>query len=619
MDAAQAETGAFLRQHHPFDLLPAEVLAEVAAAASAVDLPRGTVVARPGDAVDSLSIVRSGAVEQRDPDGRLLARLDEGDCFGVRAILRGGVAVNRSDVVEDTRLLRLPAALFDRLRRDHPPFAYFFAAFDGGRLRDSVQAAAPPRNLDLLTKRVGALLSRGPVCVTADTTVDAAARRMREEGVSSVLVTENGTLAGILTDRDLRGRVVAERLPYDTPVAAVMSRSPHRVQAADQAFDALALMTRHNIHHLPVMDGERVAGCLSGSALVESHTTSPVYLARKIHECATAADLRAVIGRVPDLVHEMADWGGSARGIGRVVTTLTDAVTVRLLRLAEESLGSPPVPYVWLAAGSQARQEQTALSDQDNCMILSDAYRPEEHGAYFGELSRRVCDGLDTCGYIHCPGGMMAMTDQWRQPLAAWREYFRRWIEEPEPRALMLSSVFFDLRPVHGEAALHEELAAGVLEKSRKNRIFQAYMARNALSHQPPLGFFRTFVLSSGGDRGHALDLKHTGVVPIVDLARVYALAAGVRAVNTFDRLAAAAAARTLSKEGALDLTDALEYIALTRLRHQAGMIREGRKADNFLRPEELSSFERNHLKSAFTLVKTMQASMAAAYQLGRF
>ncbi|WP_029009890.1 putative nucleotidyltransferase substrate binding domain-containing protein [Azospirillum halopraeferens] len=619
MDAAKTDISAFLGVHHPFDLLPADVLAEIAGTVTAVDLAPGTVVMNPGDAVDCLYVVRSGAVETRDPDGQLLARLGEGECFGVRAILRGGVAVNRSDVIEDARLLRLPVAVFDRLRRDHPPFAYHFAAFDGGRLRDSYESTGAPRNLDLLTKRVGALITRGPVTIDAAASVHEAACVMRDQRVSCVLVTEGGALTGILTDRDLRGRVVAERLDYATPVARVMTHGPHRVQASDHAFDALLLMTRHNIHHLPVMDGDAVTGCLTGSALVDSHTTSPLFLARNIHTCTTAEELRAVILRVPDLVHEMADWGGTARGIGRVVTTLTDATTLRLLHLAEQRLGPPPVPYVWMAAGSQARQEQTALSDQDNCLILSDDFREAEHGAYFRDLSRFVCDGLNTCGYIHCPGEMMAMTDQWRQPLAVWKEYFRRWIEEPEPRALMLSSVFFDLRPVHGDASLYEDLSTGILEKSRKNRIFQAYMARNALSHQPPIGFFRNFVLASGGDHRNALDLKHTGVVPIVDLARVYALAGGVKAVNTFERLTAATSARTLSKEGSLDLIDALEYISLTRLRHQARLIREGRKADNFLEPDELSSFERSHLKAAFTVVKTMQASMAATYQLGRF
>jgi CBS domain-containing protein len=157
------------------------------------------------------------------------------------------------------------------------------------------------------------------------------------------------------------------------------------------------------------------------------------------------------------------------------------------------------------------------------------------------------------------------------------------------------------------------------MEKCAKNKIFLAYMAGNALTHQPPVGFFRNFVLIRGGDHNHTLDMKHTGVVPIIDLARVYALSAGVKTVNTHERLMQAMERKAISQDGAMDLRDALEFISLTRLRHQARKIRAGEKADNYLEPEALSSFERSHLKDAFGVVKTMQAAMANTYQAGRF
>ncbi len=612
------EIRRFLSVHHPFDLLPGDVLAAVAAQVSKVGFDREAVIIEPGDAVAAFYVVRRGAIETRSPGGQLLARLGEGECFGIRGLLGGGRAVNRSQALEDTLLYELPKTVFERLRREQPAFAYFVAAFDGGRFRDSMDGAGT-KSLDLLEKRVGDLISRAPVMVAADTEIRGAARRMRDEKVSCVMVGDERRLLGILTDRDLRNRVVAEELAGDAPVSAVMTPEPYRLQADDMAFDALLLMSRHNIHHLPVMRGDAVVGCLTSTTLIQSHSTSPLYIARNIHGCQSAAALREVVAGVPRLVGQMADMGATAHSIGHVVTTLTDAVTVRLLQLAEAELGPPPVPYAWMAAGSQAREEQTALSDQDNCVILHDSYDPAVHGAYFEKLSATVCAGLDTCGYVYCPGEMMAMTAKWRQPLRTWKEYFRRWIEEPDPKALMLSCVFFDLKPVHGDASLFEELQGLILEKTRKNRIFLAYMARNAMSHQPPIGFFRNLVLIHGGEHDHTLDLKHSGVVPIVDLARVYALASGLPHVNTRDRLLAACEAKGISRDGALDLADALEFVALTRLRHQARQIREGRKADNYLSPEELSGFERSHLKTAFSVVKTMQASMANAYQLGRF
>jgi CBS domain-containing protein len=442
---------------------------------------------------------------------------------------------------------------------------------------------------------------------------------MRDQKVSCLLVTEGDKLVGILTDKDMRNRVIADGLSHDAPVGRVMSANPRTIDASDFVFNAMLEMSRHNIHHLPVMDDGGLKGCMTATNVLDSQAPSPILLATRIHRCPSPDCMRDIVAGVPPLVFHMVDQGTSADAIGHVVSTLTDAVTERLIRLAEEKLGPAPIPYLWLAAGSQGRQEQTALSDQDNCMILHDSYDPAVHGDYFREFTRFVCGGLDACGYVYCPGEMMAQTDEWRQPLSVWKRYFRRWIEEPEPKALMLCSVFFDLRPLHGDEKLWDELGGMILELTRKNRIFLAYMAGNALSHEPPLGFFRNLVLIRGGDHDQTLDLKHNGVVPIVDLARVHALSAGIGAVNTLQRLDEAMEGKALSHEGAMDLRDALEFIGMVRLRHQARQAADGRKIDNHLSPDELSSMERSHLKNAFAVVKTMQASLANTYQLGRF
>jgi CBS domain-containing protein len=214
---------------------------------------------------------------------------------------------------------------------------------------------------------------------------------------------------------------------------------------------------------------------------------------------------------------------------------------------------------------------------------------------------------------------VMAKNPKWRQPLRIWKKYFTTWIERPEPMALMLSSVFFDLRPIYDPEGLFEEVHSQVLELSKANRIFIAYMASNAIMHRPPLGFFRSFVLIHGGDHDHTFDLKHRGTVPIIDLARVYALSAGLPETNTLERLRATADAGVLSREGALNLADAAEFIGTLRMRHQARQLRRGEKADNFLSPEELSPLERGHLKDAFLLINTMQEALGTRYQTGRF
>jgi CBS domain-containing protein len=287
--------------------------------------------------------------------------------------------------------------------------------------------------------------------------------------------------------------------------------------------------------------------------------------------------------------------------------------------LGEAQFGPAPVPYVWVAGGSQGRREQTVHSDQDNALILSDDYRPQEHGAYFTQLAQFVTDGLNACGYYNCPGGIMASNPLWRQPWQVWRKYFDDWIMRVDRKSAMLATNFFDMRAIHGDEMLFARLHAEVLHQARDNKIFLAYMATNALTTRPPLGFFRNFVLISDGDHANSFDLKLRGILPVINLARIYALTAGIPEINTVERLKAAADAHSLSQEGADNLEDAFEFIGTLRARHQAQQIKAGEKPDNYVTPEELSTLERNHLKDAFSAISALQTAMAQRYQTGRF
>jgi CBS domain-containing protein len=232
-------------------------------------------------------------------------------------------------------------------------------------------------------------------------------------------------------------------------------------------------------------------------------------------------------------------------------------------------------------------------------------------------MAKFVSDGLDAAGYFYCPGDMMATADRWRQPTRVWRGYFRKWIAQPDPEAQMLASVMFDLRAIAGKAELFEGLQEQTLKEARANSIFRAQMVGNSLKHQPPLGLFRGFALIRSGEHKDRIDLKHNGVAPIVDLGRVYALMGGLTQANTRDRLEAAREAHVVSEAGVKDLLDAYDLIARMRLEHQARLIRQGLKPDNFMAPAMLSELERNHLKDAFVVVKTMQSAAAHSHGMG--
>ncbi len=503
-----------------------------------------------------------------------------------------------------------PEALSD-LCEQHPWLRLFLTPPEPAAV--PYEAADP--HLNLMRTPVRALVKRPPITLAPRTPIREAAQLMREQRVSSVLLVEGGHLFGLVTDRDLRNRAVAEGLDTGRPVIDIATVAPLTMQITQPGFEALLLMARHNIHHVPVMDGQAVAGMITATDVTEQHSTSAVFLAGDIHKQTTLEGLVACAGKVRALQKHLSAAGASANATGHIVTAITDALTSRLLHLGEARLGPPPVDYAWVAAGSQARSEQTAKSDQDNCMILDDAYDEAAHGAYFKDLATWVCDGLNACGYVYCPGEMMAMTDKWRQPRRVWAEYFRKWVDTPEPMALMLTCVFFDVRVVAGRAALLEDLRADVLRRTRDSRLFLAHMVGNALSHQPPLGLFGGLSTIRSGEHKGTIDLKHTGTVPVIDLARVYALAAGHDSVNTHDRLAHAADSGEISPQSVRDLRDALEFMSALRIRHQARQIADGHAADNFLRPADLSNFERGQLKDAFAVVKQLQEVLAQRYQ----
>lgn len=496
------------------------------------------------------------------------------------------------------------------LRSEQPVAGLFLAA---------PAATAPRRSADpylgLMTTPVAMLLKRPPVTLPPDASVLQGAQTMRDERVSALLLVEAGRLVGLVTDRDLRNRALAAGLDPALPLRHIATAAPMTVQITQPAFETLMLMARHHIHHVPVLDGARPAGMVTTTDITQRLGTSAVAVTGEIHRQTDIAGLATAAARVGEIQAQLAAADATAYSTGHIVTAITDALTLRLLQLGEARLGPPPVDYAWVAAGSQARNEQAAKSDQDNCLVLADSYDEAADGAYFEALANFVNDGLDACGYVYCPGEMMARTDTWRQPRQRWADYFQRWTDKPEPKALMLTCVFFDLRLVHGRAALLDELRREVLRRTQANRIFLAHMVGNALKHRPALTMFGGIATQRGADGREVVDLKHSGIVPIVDLARVYALAGGHAAVNTSDRLAVAAEGREISAQGARDLRDALEFLAVTRIRHQARQRAAGQPPDNLLVPGELSNFERSQMKDAFGVVQTLQSVLAQRYR----
>lgn len=605
----------FLAQHAPFRDLDDDTLTRVAGAIDVRYCRAGARIVEYGQAAEFWHIVRSGVVEVFRRDGSLYNRLTEGGYFGEFGLLHRKRVRFPAAAVEDTLLYLLPEPVFTELFEQNQEFADHVDIEDRSRLHRAVSRHRSDN--DLLAITVGELVQRDLVVLPADATAQQAAIRMTEAGVSSILLVRDDlkdnasampeTIAGIVTDRDLRTRLLAPGLPLDTPALQVASRDVITVKHKSLAFEAMGLMLKHRVHHLPVMREQSPVGMLSLSDIVQFESHNGLFIVGRIGHAQSVDELAALTPEVRACFIRMVQEDSGVRVIEHLLSAIGRAFKQRLLALGEQTWGPPPVPYCFLALGSMARQEQSMVSDQDNAMMLDDRFVPERDDAYFNRLATFVSDGLARCGYPYCSGGVMATQLRWRQPVRVWKDYFDEWMERPTPQGLLHSNIFFDLEGVHGRTEWADALRRHVAEKARRHPQFLASMARNALLRTPPLGFFKDFVLEEDGRHSAAINLKRRGTAPLTDLIRVHALATGSLALNSFERLDDVVRARALPPGRGPDLHDALEFIDTVRLRNQANDLKAGREPDNSLEPERLSDFERKRLRDAFTVLSHAQ------------
>ena len=544
-----------------------------------------------------------------------MERGETGTSFGSYTLVQGNPANFEVVALEDTLCLVMDAGTFHDLAAAYPIIGNYFDIQRTSRMRGAVASLHVTSSGGAILKtKVTDIITRPAVSVEASESIRAAASVMSERRVSCLLVMDEGKLVGIVTDRDLRNRVVAAGVDTSLPVSQVMSADPATGSADALAFQILMEMTSRNIHHLPILGCDGTPeGVVTTTDLMRLEQTNPIYLVGDITQATDVAAVAEVSKRLAPVVELLVTQDASAEDIGRIVTAVGDAVERRLLGLAEEHLGPPPVPYCWVSLGSRARQEQARAADQDNALILDNDVQPE-HAAYFEALATFVCDALVECGYPRCPGDVMATNPRWRVPLSQWRAEFTTWLTEPVPDAILRASIFFDMRPVYGDPRLFQKLRKHFLKQAPAARLFLAHLTKRATENEPPLGFFRGFVLEKHGANRATLDIKRGGVGAIVEIARVLALSVGSRAVNTQTRIAAAVDSGALSAERGQDLHDAFEFISYVRLRHQAAQVRADRETDNFVAPDDLSSFEKRHLREAFAIVRSAQSSLSHRY-----
>ena len=580
------ERAEFLGRHEPFRGLGRDELERVAAALSKRWVPSGEMVlVESGVPGAELYLIREGAFELTHKQA-VVAILTRGEVFGHPTLLTGLPPEFTIRARQDSTLYVIPHELaVDVLSR--PEGVRFVAGSLRERLLD---AARTMRSLpDSATRPVTSLIRSAPLFCDGDATVREAAKLMEAERRSALLVRFRGGL-GIVTDEDLRSKVLAHGLAPETPVSAVITQPVKTVSADALAPEAVIEMMAAGVNHLPVVHGDgRIVGILSASSLMALDARSPFALRRTIHDARTLDGVVSAAAYVPQLFVDLMASHLDAPAVTRVLTLLHDAMTQRILELAVDARGEPPVGYAWLAFGSAARSELNLVSDQDNGLAYDRADDPSVD-EYFRLLAEDVNEGLRRCGFALDGHGTVASNWQWRLPLSKWCAVCSRSLEGNDLDRLARASVAFDFRQVAGDLPVARALT-DVIREAPKHGAFMNGLAALGTKNPSALTVLQRLPAH--------IDIKKEALQPIQNLARFHALARGITAHTTVERLAAIREAGGLTAESEQLLGEAFVSIMHLQLRHHAHALRAGQSPDNIIDTATLRPLTRVALHEA--------------------
>ena len=603
------QLNTFLSRYPPFDALEADELGELTAGAQEHAFQTGeAALVEDGLPAAGLWVILTGSMELVH-EGEPIQVLEPGECFGHPSMLSGMAPTFTVRAREPSTCALLSAEAGRSLLGTAAGAAYVAVSM---RKRLTYAGHTVHGLLDVGTTPVAAIMQSAVFC-DPEEPLRAAAARLGVDGVSALLTRLDGERLGILTDAGVRSAVAVDGLPLDAPVRAA-ARSPVATVPADQlAIEATVEMLAAECDHLAVVDGERICGMLSAGDLLSLDARSPIALR---HALLGAEDEDALVrgaAQIPKLFRLLARAGVPPRELGRVLTLQHDTVVARLIEFSIAARGSAPVPWTWLDLGSAARREFTLASDQDNALAYADPEPEAVDGvdAYFAQLGADVNEGLVRCGIGTDNNGVMARNRLWRMSEDGWLKTFDSVLREPDESHLIRATVSFDFRSSAGGLTVAPELTER-MRAARHHAQFMRLMARTANGFPVALGFRGQLATGHDGDPPERLDVKRGAIIPLVNLVRFHALAAGVTISNTLDRIEAAANVGVLERSVADGLSEAFTVINGIRFEHHATQVQAGVRPDNLIDPDALAPIARSDLREALHVVRRAQKRVGA-------
>ncbi|WP_462270261.1 DUF294 nucleotidyltransferase-like domain-containing protein [Desulfobacter sp.] len=610
----------FLSNIEPFCFLPEKEIKHIAEVIQVELFNEKKILFRQGiSKLEKIYILKEGTAErfyEAIDKNMIKDALHKGEIFGgISILLNESVAIRSLEIQDNTSFYTFPKNVFISLCDEYEDFKYYFTNIFGKRMLDKTYSSLiakkrsdKEQSLQFFSNSISSVIRQNVLFCSATNSIKDAAILMKQHKCGSILIKQEGRFIGITTDQDFRNKVVADELKISNPISDIMSSPLISIQEHSSVFEAFIKILKAGVKHLAVVNNENDAiGVISNSDLINAQGKLPFLFIKEINKAVSYKEISKKQKQLPQSISTLINEGAKAQNINNFVTAITDAILEKLINFAIAEIGPPPVKFAFMVMGSEGRKEQTLKTDQDNAIIFEDVNEaePASVNAYFLTLGEHVCNMLDKTGYDFCKGDIMAKNPKWCQPVSIWKKYFKEWIYNASPEALLQISIFFDFRLGYGDSRLVNELREYLFDILGNGKGFFKYMAANTTHFRLPIGFFGNFIVESKGKYKNTFDIKKPMML-VVDFARIYALQNKISATNTMERLALLYKKNVISESDYNDISHSYSYMMNLRFINQIdGIINKGGEANNNINPKKLSRIEQQTLKEIFKKIET--------------
>ncbi|MFH2143526.1 MAG: DUF294 nucleotidyltransferase-like domain-containing protein [Bacteroidota bacterium] len=446
-----------------------------------------------------------------------------------------------------------------------------------------------------------------------NTKIGETAKLMTKKDTNAILITDDSdNQLGIVTDHDMRERVLSRNLSYDEPIFKIMSSPVLYISDRSLLFEALTEMNEKQISNLAIKNTEgKIISIINYNELSNVQQYSPAFHIKLLKNCEDIEEIKKLQLRVPQMIKSIIETGGDSSNITRLLTTISDIITEKLLDIGIEKIGKPPIAFAFVVMGSEGRNELTLATDQDNAIIFEDINSDQDIEMiknYFLKLGEFVCDSLNEVGYHHCKGNMMAKNPKWNQSVSTWKKYFSSWMVHFEPNDILTINTFYDLKFLYGEENLVTDLKDYINNKIMKKDTFFFNLASYALKFKPPLNIFGSIVTSGKGENDF-FNIKES-IIPLTIFARYKALKNNINETSTYYRFKSLSDKNIITASEFNKAVQAYDYLMLMRLKNQTAQIADNKEPNNLINPKKLNDLEIGMLKKIFSEINSFQNKM---------